>query len=55
LNCNFSNYLSTEGAAIYLSYPGNISIKGCLFENNFAGQGASIYLVQESSYSFIEN
>ena len=39
LNCNFSNYISTEGAAIYLSYPGNITIKGCLFVENFAAQG----------------
>ena len=53
LNCNFSNYISTEGAAIYLSYPGNITIKGCLFVENFAAQGSSIYFFQESNIQMI--
>ena len=53
MNCNFSNYISTEGAAIYLSYPGNISVKGCLFDGNFASQGAAIYFFQESNIQMI--
>jgi len=55
LNCTFTHYNSIEGGAIYLSYPGNIYIKGCLFKGNYAEQGAAIYFFQQSSLFYYGN
>ena len=52
-NCTFLNNTSLNGAAIYLSSPGNLEISDCIFSFNQAFAGSSIYFLQNGSIKIL--